>query len=424
MPFFISSMDSAFKKDIQYYKFCLYGFLKNLRLFEPFLILFLLEKEISFLQIGTLYAIREIFINLLEIPSGVIADVLGRKNSLISSFIFYIISFLLFFFSSSFYLFVTAIVFYAIGDAFRTGTHKTMIFNYLRINSWQNQRAHYYGNTRSWSQMGSAFSSLIAASIVFYSGNYASIFLYSIIPYVLDLILIASYPKVLNGPTVEFNSKKIRHRFIQIAKDFVYSFKRKNIIRAIANLSVHSGFHRAIKDYLQPIIQTFALSIPVMIFLSDKQRSAILIGILYFIIYLLTSVASRKAGSLTNKLRSNERALNITMYVGFFMAFLSGIFFHYSFYIISIVLYISIYLTENLRNPIGVAYVSELFHDNVLTTALSTNSQAKSLLAALIAPLLGFLADQYGIGIGLSILALITIMLSPFFFAKKDFNKN
>jgi len=84
------------------------------------------------------------------------------------------------------------------------------------------------------------------------------------------------------------------------------------------------------------------------------------------------------------------------------------------------VLYISIYLTENLRNPVGVAYVSELFHDNVLTTALSTNSQAKSLLAALMAPILGFLADQYGVGISLSVLAFIIIVLSPFFFAKKE----
>ena len=42
----------SFNKDIQYYKFCLYGFLKNLEFFEAFQILFLLENGLTFLQIG------------------------------------------------------------------------------------------------------------------------------------------------------------------------------------------------------------------------------------------------------------------------------------------------------------------------------------------------------------------------------------
>ena len=80
-------MASRFVKNLQYYKFCMYGFLKNLRFFEPFLILFFVEQGLSFLQIGTLYAIREIATNLLEIPTGIIADALGRRRTLIRSLI-------------------------------------------------------------------------------------------------------------------------------------------------------------------------------------------------------------------------------------------------------------------------------------------------------------------------------------------------
>jgi len=411
-------MNQVFKKDIQYYKFCFYGFLKNLRFFEPFLILFFLDKNITFLQIGTLYAIREIFINVLEIPSGVIADVFGRKKSLIISFLFYIISFFIFYISYSFYIFIVAIIFYAIGDAFRTGTHKAMIFDYLKIKGWKDQRTHYYGHTRSWSQMGSAISSLLAALIVFFTGNFKSIFIFSTIPYLLDLILISTYPKALDGENIYLKTYSIKERLYKVLRDFIFSFKNKQILRAIANLSVHSGFHRAIKDYLQPVIQTFALSIPVMLALSDNQRSAILIGILYFIIYFSTSYASRKAGRLKDKLESIELVLNFTMYIGFVLAFLSGIFFHYGFYFASIMFYIGIYLIENLRNPIGVAYVSELYQDDILATALSANSQAKSLLAAIIAPIIGFLADKFGIGIGLSSIALLIIISTPLYLAK------
>ncbi len=34
--------EKTFNKDLQFYKFCAYGFLKNLRFFEPFLMLFFL----------------------------------------------------------------------------------------------------------------------------------------------------------------------------------------------------------------------------------------------------------------------------------------------------------------------------------------------------------------------------------------------
>lgn len=411
-------MNTVFVKDIQYYKFCLYGFFKNLRFFEPFLILFFLEKDISFLQIGIIYSIREILINILEIPSGILADAFGRKKTLISSFVFYIISFLIFYFTQTFFSFIIAIIFYAIGDAFRTGNHKAMIFEYLSIKGWKDQRTHYYGHTRSWSQFGSAISSLAAAGIVFYSGNYNTIFLMSVIPYIIDVLIVSTYPKQLDLVKGDLSSKKIKDRFVSIFNDITYSFRKISILKAIANLSVHSGFHRSIKDYLQPVIQTFALSLPFFLYFSDNQRSAILIGITYFGIYLLTSFITRRAGKLKDQLKSMENSLNFTMYLGFIFALLCGIFFHYGFFLASIILYVLIFLVENLRNPIGVAYVSDLYKDDVLATALSLNSQSKSLIAAIIAPLLGFIADRFGVGISLSVIAGLIVTLSPLFIVK------
>jgi hypothetical protein len=306
-------------------------------------------------------------------------------------------------------------LFYALGDAFRTGTHKAMIFEYLEIKGWSNQRVYYYGHTRSWSQMGSAISSLLAASIVLYSGNYQSIFVYSTIPYILDLLLISSYPKVLDGKTSKLKLSDIKLKFISVTKDFIFSFKKTQILKAIANLSVHSGFHKAIKDYLQPVVQSFALSLPILLALQDKQRTAITIGIVYFIVYLLTSIASKNSGHFAEKLKSIPRALNITLYSGFLLAMLSGIFYHSGFYFLSILFYIGIYIIENLRNPIGVAYISELYTKEILATALSANSQAKSLFAAIIAPVLGFVADKFNVGVALTFVALLLLLTAVFY---------
>jgi len=411
-------MQQLFQKDIQYYKFCFYGFFKNLRFFEPFLILFFLEKNITFLQIGIIYSTREVLINILEIPSGILADIFGRKKTLIISFFFYITSFAMFFFTHSFFSFLMAISFYAMGDSFRSGNHKTMIFEYLRIHGWNDQRAHYYGHTRSWSQFGSAISSLIAAAIVFYSGNYQSIFIISVIPYILDLILISSYPRELDKSIESQNISSVKSGFKQIINEFTLSLKNPSILRAVANLSIHSGFHRSIKDYLQPVIQSLAISLPVFLYYTDTQRSSILIGIIYFIVYILTSLTTRKAGYLKDRIQSTSKALNITMFMGFILALISGIFYHYGFFLVSIIFYILIYLIENLRNPIGVGYVSELYQDHILSTALSLNSQSKSLLAAIFAPILGFIADYFGVGIALAGLSFFIIIAGPFFTVK------
>jgi len=96
-------MSKKFHRDLQYYKFCTYGFLKNLRFFEPFLILFFVEKGLTYFQIGTLYAVREVSTNILEVPTGIIADSFGRRRTMIYSFISYIFSFLIFFIPGNIY---------------------------------------------------------------------------------------------------------------------------------------------------------------------------------------------------------------------------------------------------------------------------------------------------------------------------------
>ena len=174
-------MPVRFKKDIQYYKFCLYGFLKNQRFFDPFLMLFFLEKNLSYTQIGVLYSVKMLTRTVLEIPTGVIADALGRRGTMIFSYSSYIVSFILYYFSGNYFFLIAASFTFGVGDAFRTGTHKAMIFEYLKYKSWEDQKVHYYGHTRSWSQVGSAVSSLIAAIIVFCSGRYTNIFLFTLI---------------------------------------------------------------------------------------------------------------------------------------------------------------------------------------------------------------------------------------------------
>jgi len=147
------------------FRFSLYGFLKNQQYYDPFLILIFLEKGLSYFMIGILVGFREICINLFEIPSGAFADLYGRRRSMILSFTAYIISFVVFAMSRSVTLLFGAMFFFAIGEAFRTGTHKALIFNWLRLEGRSDEKTKTYGYTRSWSKMEFSFSASFPISL-------------------------------------------------------------------------------------------------------------------------------------------------------------------------------------------------------------------------------------------------------------------
>ncbi len=413
------SLKKPFKKNSQYYKFCFYGFFKNLRFFDAFLILFFLEKGLTFLEIGVLYSVREIAIILLEIPSGVIADALGRRKTLIASFGVYILSFVLFYFSQSYLLLLLAMLFFAAADAFRTGVHKAMIFQYLKVNHWEDQKVSYYGHTRSWSQTGSAVSALMAGLIVFFVGNYHDIFLASVIPYLIGMGLIYSYPKYLEGEISVFSMGEISNRFKQVIIAFATTFKRIVFIRSLTNLSLYTGYYRAVKDYIQPLLKYFALSIPAFAWLNDEKKTAVIVGIIYFLIYLLSAFASRLSGKFNELFSKAGTAMNRTIIFGFFIGMMTGLAFFIQFYVLAIIGFLGIILIENLRKPIGIAQIANLTKDTAMATSLSTESQAKSLFAAIITPILGWLADLYDPGLAIAVVTLFLLLLFPFYRLKK-----
>ncbi len=410
-------MSDTFKKDLQYYKFCTYGFLKNLRFFEPFLYLFFLEKGLNYLQIGTLITVREVLRNVLEIPTGILADMLGRRRTMITAFTFYIISFGVFYGTSSYGLFVVAMLFYSAGDAFRSGTHKAMIFEYLRLRGWEKMKVDYYGHTRSWSQMGSALSSLLAAGIVFGSGDYAGAFLFSTVPYLLDLLLLASYPKALDGEVRRGGGwHSLWQSFREILQEIVSAFSRRLTRRALTNIALFSGTFRAVKDYYQPVLAALAASLAIHYHhAGGKQISAVIIGIFYFFLYLATSFSSRHAGSIARRHGSLPEVLNRSLLAGLALVVTAGLFFLLPgrWQWLAVLPFTAMYMLENMRRPVGVAYVSSVFPSGILATVLSTESQVRSLFAAAIAPAAGYLVDKTGVGEGLAIIAAILILLYP-----------
>lgn len=401
-------------KDVQIKKFEFYGFLKNLRFFEPYLLIYLTGNNITLLQIGILYSIREVIVNIFEIPSGFVADYFGRKKELSLCFIMYIISFVFFFYSSTFWVAVIAIVFFGLGEAFRSGTHKAMIFTYLEEKNWTDYKTFVYGKTRSSSLLGSAISSVLAIFIILNVPSSGYIFIASIIPYLLDFMLILSYPKFLNKGNVE-NRIKVKDMF----KTLCESFKtNRNLRRLLIGEGLFEGSVSSIKDFIQPILEAIIIGSGIIIFgniysdasLNQEANLNIILGVTYMIINLLGAVSSRNSYRL-KKHYSGTILVNVLFVALTIILIGMGVFLDY--YYIVILGYILIYVIQNLRKPIFIDELDSNMPKSERATMLSIAAQLKSLFIIVLAPLIGWVSDSFGINYAIIGLGILLILLIP-----------
>lgn len=399
-----------------FFKFSAYGFLKNLRFFEPFILLIFRSYGLTFLQIGILYSIRGIATNLLEIPTGIAADAFGRRRAMVSAFVSYLLSFIMLYFLEDYLYLILAIILFAFGEAFRSGTHKALILEYLNIHQLSDLKVHYYGLTRSASQLGSALNALIAAALVFYTGSYRIMFLAAVIPYLLDLINVASYPEELDGDIPGVKREEIWMRLRATLEGFIKIFREGEVIRVLLNSAGFGAFFKSTKDYLQPILAAMALSLVIFENYQGAQREALIIGSTYFGIYLLTSLASRRSYYFSSRFSSLSRAVNITYLAGVILLILSGVSSSLQINVLAVICFILLFILNNIRRPINVGLISDQISSNIMASGLSAEAMMTTILSAVIAPLLGYMVDILGVGQGISIIGVV--MLSLFFFVR------
>jgi MFS family permease len=378
------------------FRFSAYGFLKNQQYYDPFLILAFREKGLSFFVIGLLIGFRELAVNVMEVPTGVIADLFGRRRSMILSLSSYIMSFVVFGLSSVVWHLFAAMFFFAIGEAFRTGTHKAMILDWLRLQGRQDEKTKTYGFTRSWSKIGSAVSVLIATGIVLATGEddrpqYSYVFLFCIIPYVLGIINFLGYPAELDGrpegrPTVG-------RVFRELWRAFATAFGHRRLRRVLLESMSYEGTFKVTKGYLQPVVRQMALALPLFTALAGYRRTAILIGCFYFALYIASAAASRKASLFAERFGSEDRAARALWLVTamVFLPIAAALWFEV--YWLAALGFIPLALLQNFWRPITITRVDNETDARMGATMLSIESQAKALGTMTLAPLLGYAVD-------------------------------
>ena len=376
-------------------KFGFYGFFKNLRFFEPFLYLYFLAIGLSFFQIGLIISIRELSMYIFEIPTGIIADIWGRKKAMLLCFVLYIISFIFYYLAHSFLILAIASVIFGLGEAFRLGTHKAIIFDYLDWKGISSKKAEVYGFTRSVALYGSALSAVIAALLLIITENYHVIFLFSIIPYICAFILLLTYPPEKRASSdLEFNFSVIKKH----TKDSLSNlFLIKKLRLFLINSAVFDAVFKGSRDYIQPIIRSFIIAYPVLTIINNEQhRETILISFLYLVISVLGAFSSRLSHKLNNIFSTPDTPLNYLFLAQAVLLLGTGLFIDVNLVVVFI-LFILLNIGSNLRRPLLLSGLVDEIEEVQRATMLSIESQLKSLALIIVAPVLGRLADVFSI---------------------------
>ncbi|PIT90529.1 MAG: hypothetical protein COU22_01650 [Candidatus Komeilibacteria bacterium CG10_big_fil_rev_8_21_14_0_10_41_13] len=112
-------------------KFYLASFLKNQTYFVPIMVIFFQDLGLSYSEIFWIYTMGSIFSFIIEIPTGLFADIFGKRKSIILSKLFIFISFIFFGLATGFWSLILANLLYELGKSFRSGTETAFVYDYL-----------------------------------------------------------------------------------------------------------------------------------------------------------------------------------------------------------------------------------------------------------------------------------------------------
>ena len=96
--------------------------------------LFFYLRYFSFAEIATLWAIQMAASNLMEVPTGAFADIVGRKTSVVLSFVIGAVSLLIFPFTTAFPVFVVLEILKGLANALYSGSMEALVYDSLKEN--------------------------------------------------------------------------------------------------------------------------------------------------------------------------------------------------------------------------------------------------------------------------------------------------
>ncbi|MDD3663544.1 MAG: MFS transporter [Candidatus Pacebacteria bacterium] len=187
---------------------------------------FLAEKGMNLLEINIINAFFMIFVIITEMPTGSFADNFGRHRSLSLACLLLSLGFLIYFFSSSFILFICAEIILALGHTFSSGALEAWLVDSLNNRNQSQLAMKVFSIEPTFKSIGLIIGVLIGSIIGDFNLGLpwliSAIFMFII--FILSLFLKENYRQNSNKNTEKNNLKK------QLTVAWRYGLRNKDLV--------------------------------------------------------------------------------------------------------------------------------------------------------------------------------------------------
>ena len=355
----------------------------------PIIVLFFQEHGLSLTQIMFLQPIYSISVAIFEIPSGYLADLFGRKNTIVMSTFLSFIGFLIFSFFGGFYAFAIAEVLIGIGGSLMSGSDSALLYDTLIETGDKRTYTKIEGRNYAIGNFSEAAAGILggflAVGSIYLPVYVQTAILFLSIPIALSLV----ETTVHNDNKLEKSSKAILDilRFTMIENKQLKWLIIYSSAMGVATLSM--------AWFAQPFFKEIGISIAYFgILWAGLNFSA---GI--------TSFNSHKFDKLENNRMLSSLAL--AMLLSFFLLGINSNLF-------GLLFILFVYLLRGIVTPILRNAINRNTTSNKRATVLSIRSFIIRISFAISAPFLGYIADNHSLSDSFYTLGIVVGFFSIF----------
>jgi MFS family permease len=362
--------------------------------FLPILALYFEESLFTITNVALIFAIEAVAIVLFEIPTGAIADLFGRKRTLVMANFIVLIAVLFLYIGGSMLMFILFAIFNSFARALASGTYNAFIYDSLKDEKKEHHYKKVIGTFYALWPVGASIGSVIGGYLAKVSLSFPVGL--SLIPLFVAFILTL----MLKEPNYEKEDNKNLLKHIFNSSKIVIHNKQLIIL-------MMGGF----------LFMAFGATIYLLwpLFFKFKEIPIVLFGWIAALIFGFSSLGHYFSHAISEKI-GNKTTLIISVLSSPLLLIIATLTTKFT----SVLFFIIPSLFFGLITPIIDHLLNAEISSGKRATIISISNFLGQLGVAIFAPFIGYFAEFYTINTAFMISAILMFSVTIIFFFLKD----
>lgn len=363
----------------------------------PVIVLFYEKNGLTLQDIFMLKSVYSIAAVALEIPSGYLADVWGKKKCLLTGSVLFFIGYLVYALTGSFQAFLVAEVLLGIGQTLVNGADSALLYDTTLHFKKQDLYLRYEGRIMMIGNFAEALAGIAGGLLAAYSIRMPF--------YMQAVVAFSGIPAALF--LKEYTSKlDIKNPMKEIVRIVRYSLvTNKPLFYNIMFSGIIGAATLTMAWFVQPV-------------LIDLKTPTSYFGVIWTVLNLTVGFSALYSDRV-------ERAMGPTRMAWLILLFIAGGYVALAFNLTwaALIVLLIFYVVRGFATPILKGYINQMTMSEMRTTVLSIRNFVIRIIFAVVAPFIGWLSDAYSLKIALLLTAVVIGIPGLFFVWLQTRNK-